>query len=172
LERFGMDAGRLETDEAPADLFAGGLQYRANGKTIAVLGVVSKTIRSRFDIKQDVFAAEISGSGLFKAAKNHRVRYAELPKFPEVRRDLALVVDEKITYAQLRDIAFRTEKNLLLRTNLFDVYRGDKLPQGKKQYALSFVLQDKEKTLTDQHIERIMDNLLKAFAQNAGATLR
>ncbi|MDR2802282.1 MAG: phenylalanine--tRNA ligase subunit beta [Prevotellaceae bacterium] len=172
LERFGVAVCRLDTDEAPADLFSGGLQYLLNGKTVAVLGATSKKIRQPFDIKQEVFAAEIAGSLLFKAAKNHQVQYAELPKFPEVRRDLALVVDEKITYAQLRGLAFRTEKNVLTRVNLFDVYRGEKLPQGKKQYALSFVLQDKEKTLADQHIERIMDSLLKAFEQHFAATLR
>ncbi|MDR0582376.1 MAG: phenylalanine--tRNA ligase subunit beta [Prevotellaceae bacterium] len=172
LERFGSTAGRLETDEAPADVFSGGLQYLLNGKPVAVAGIVSKEIRRLFDIKQDVFAAEIAGSALFKIAKNHQVQYRELPKFPEVRRDLALVLDEKITYAQLRDLAFKTEKHLLTRVNLFDVYRGDKLPQGKKQYALSFVLQDKEKTLADSHIERIMDNLLKAFMQHFAATLR
>ncbi|MDR3134271.1 MAG: phenylalanine--tRNA ligase subunit beta [Prevotellaceae bacterium] len=172
LERFGAAIDRLDTDEAPADIFSGGLQYLLNGKVVAVLGAVAKKIRQPFDIKQEVFAAEIAGSLLFKAAKSHKAQYAELPKFPEVRRDLALVVEEKITYAQLRDTAFRTEKNLLTRVNLFDLYRGDKLPQGKKQYALSFVLQDKEKTLSDPHIERIMDNLLKAFEQNFAATLR
>ena len=172
LERVGMAAGRLDTDEAPADIFSGGLQYLLNGKPVAVVGAVSKKIRQPFDIKQEVFAAEIVGSLLFKAAKNHKVQYAELPKFPEVRRDLALVVDEKITYAQLRDAAFRTEKHLLTRVNLFDVYRGDKLPEGKKQYALSFILQDREKTLADAHIERIMDNLLKAFEQHFASGLR
>ncbi|MDR2358496.1 MAG: phenylalanine--tRNA ligase subunit beta, partial [Prevotellaceae bacterium] len=166
MERFGIAVNRLETGEAPADIFSGGLQYLLNGKPVAVLGVVSKKIRQPFDVKQEVFAAEIAGSWLFKAAGNHKVQYAELPKFPEVRRDLALVVDEKITYAQLRDAAFKAEKHLLTRVNLFDVYRGGNLPQGKKQYALSFVLQDKEKTLADAHIERIMDNLLKAFEQH------
>ncbi|MDR3350279.1 MAG: phenylalanine--tRNA ligase subunit beta [Prevotellaceae bacterium] len=172
LERFGVAVGDLDTDEAPADIFSGGLQYLRNGKVVAVLGAVSKKIRQPFDIKQEVFAAEIAGSWLFRAARNHKVQYAEWPKFPEVRRDLALVVDEKITYAQLRGLAFKTGRNLLTRVNLFDVYRGDKLPQGKKQYALSFVLQDKEKTLADQHIERIMDSLLKAFEQHFSATLR
>ncbi|MDR0693704.1 MAG: phenylalanine--tRNA ligase subunit beta [Prevotellaceae bacterium] len=172
MERFGIAAGSLDTDEAPADIFSGGLQYLLNGKPVAVLGAVSKKIRQPFDIKQEVFAAEIAGSWLFKAAGNHKIQYTELPKFPEVRRDLALVVDEKITYAQLRNAAFKAEKHLLTRVNLFDVYRGGNLPQGKKQYALSFVLQDREKTLADAHIERIMDNLLKTFEQNFAATLR
>ncbi len=127
---------------------------------------------SIFDIKQDVFAAELSAELLFTAVKNHKVLFKDLPKFPEVRRDLALVLDEQVTYAQLREAAFKTEKNLLAHVNLFDVYRGDKLAPGKKQYALSFILQDKEKTLTDQQIERIMANLLKAFEKEFGAALR
>jgi phenylalanyl-tRNA synthetase beta chain len=172
LSRFGIDACRLEATHAPSDIFAEGIQYVMNGKVFAVLGTVSKKVRAMFDIKQDVFAAEVSGNLLFRATKNHRAHYEELPKFPEVRRDLALVVDEKITYAELREAAFKTERNLLTHVNLFDVYRGDKLPQGKKQYALSFVLQDMEKTLTDQNIERIMVNLLKTFEHDFGANLR
>jgi len=172
FSRVGIDVRKLEMQDAPAELFTDGVQYTMNGKPLAVLGATAKKIRNRFDIKQEVFAAEISGKLLLQAVKNNKVQYAELPRFPEVRRDLALVLDEKVTYGQLRDLAFRTEKNLLRAANLFDVYRGDKLPQGKKQYALSFVLQDKEKTLTDQHIERIMDNLLKAFEREFGATLR
>ncbi len=172
FKRVGIDVYKLEMIDAPAELFTDGVQYMLNGKPLAMFGAVSKKIRNQFDIKQDVFAAEISGKLLLQAVKNNKVQYQELPKFPEVRRDLALVLDEKISYGQLRDIAFRTEKSLLKATNLFDVYRGDKLPAGKKQYAMSFVLQDKEKTLTDQHIERIMENLLKAFEREFGATLR
>ncbi|MDR1680170.1 MAG: phenylalanine--tRNA ligase subunit beta [Prevotellaceae bacterium] len=172
LRRFGIDIFRLETAAAPPDLFAEGIQYSRKGRVCAMVGTVSAAQRAAFDIRQPVYAAEISGDWLLKALRDVRVRYAELPKFPEVRRDLALVVDEAVTYAQLRDVAFGAERNLLQRVNLFDVYRGDKLPQGKKQYALSFVLQDKEKTLTDQHIEHIMDTLLKAFEQHFAATLR
>jgi phenylalanyl-tRNA synthetase beta chain len=137
-----------------------------------MLGVVAQAQRTAFDLKQPVYAAELSGDWLLKTLRNARVRYAELPKYPEVRRDLALVVDEAVTYAQLRDTAFKTERSLLQRVQLFDVYRGDRLPAGKKQYALSFILQNTEKTLTDQHIERIMAALLQAFQQQYAATLR
>ncbi|MDR2362510.1 MAG: phenylalanine--tRNA ligase subunit beta [Prevotellaceae bacterium] len=172
LARFGVDIFRLETAAAPSDLFAEGIRYSQKGRVCATLGAVSSAQRATFDIRQPVYAAEISGDWLLKAVRSVRVRYAELPKFPEVRRDLALVVDEAVTYAQLRDAAFKTERHLLQRVNLFDVYCGDKLPSGKKQYALSFILQDKERTLTDSHIERIMDALLKAFQQHFAATLR
>ena len=172
LQRHGINIYNLETTDAPAELFTDGVNFLINGEIVATIGSVAKKIRGLFDIKQEVFVAEISGNLLLKAAKKHRIQFEELPKFPETRRDLALLVDEKITFGQLRDTAFKTEKHLLLRVNLFDVYRGEKLPQGKKQYALSFVLQDKEKTLTDQNIERIMSNLLKAFEKEFSATLR
>ncbi len=172
LERFGIDIHTLETIDAPSDIFMDGISYLLNGKLLANIGLLHKKINKRFDVKQDVYAAEISWDILLKAAKAHKVEFAELPKFPEVRRDLALVVDENITFAQLRVVALKAEKQLLKRVSLFDVYRGNKLPAGKKQYALSFVLQDYEKTLTDERIERIMNNLLTAFVNEAGATLR
>jgi phenylalanyl-tRNA synthetase beta chain len=107
-----------------------------------------------------------------KHLKNHAVLYKELPKFPEVRRDLALIIDKTVTYKQLYDIAYATEKKALKKITLFDVYEGKNLPEGKKQYAISFVLQDDDKTLTDQQIDRIMQNLLKAFETQIAATLR
>ena len=98
--------------------------------------------------------------------------FKELPKFPEVRRDLAILLDEGVQYADLRAAAFKNAKKLLKQVSLFDVYRGDKIPAGKKQYALSFTLQDVEKTLTDQDVERVMDRLLEVFTKEFGATLR
>ena len=95
-----------------------------------------------------------------------------MPRFPEVRRDLALVLEESVPYARLHEIAFKTEKKLLKKVQLFDVYRGNKIPEGTKQYALSFVLQDPEKTLTDTYVGQIMQRLLDAFAKETGAVLR
>jgi phenylalanyl-tRNA synthetase beta chain len=97
---------------------------------------------------------------------------SELPRFPEVRRDLALLLDREVTFARLRAIAFSTERKLLRSVTLFDVYEGDKLPAGKKSYALGFVLQDRERTLTDQIIDRVMNNLLVQFEKQAGAVVR
>ena len=102
----------------------------------------------------------------------NKIAYKELPKYPEVKRDLALLLDESVNFADLRRTAFRNGKKLLKKVSLFDVYRGDKIPEGKKQYALSFVLQDLEKTLTDNDVERIMDNLVKAFDREHGSILR
>ena len=117
-------------------------------------------------------AAEICWPALFELVKRDKVGFKELPKFPEVRRDLALLLDESVSYADLRAAAFKQARKLLVQVGLFDVYRGDKIPAGKKQYALSFVIRDEEKTLTDQDTERVMDKLLQTFKNDYGAILR
>jgi phenylalanyl-tRNA synthetase beta chain len=126
----------------------------------------------KFDVKQPVFAAEINWNTLFELVKRDKVTFKEMPKFPEVRRDLALLFDESVMYADIQKSAFRAAKKMLKNVTLFDVYRGDKIPQGKKQYALSFVLQDTEKTLTDSDVEKIMSKLLSTYQNEFGAILR
>ena len=174
LRRFGCDIYSLQTEAAPADLFSEGLSYMlpGSGMPLAVMGTISPARLKQFGIKQPVFAAEINWPTLFTLIKRNRIRYSELPKFPEVRRDLALLLDESVTYADLRRSAFRVGKKLLKQVGLFDVYRGDKIAEGKKQYALSFVLQDLEKTLTDNDVERVMSKLLSTFQNEFGASLR
>ncbi|MBQ7773382.1 MAG: phenylalanine--tRNA ligase subunit beta [Bacteroidales bacterium] len=173
LAKFGVSVANLEYENAPADLFAEGLSYKMHGgKEIAVMGTVSKARLKQFGIKQPVFAAEISWNVLLKAVKKNKVQYTELPKFPEVKRDLALLIDEGVSFAELRKTATGTEKKLLKSVALFDVYRGDKIPEGKKQYAISFVLQDPEKTLNDKAVEAVMNKLLGAFQHKHGAALR
>ena len=174
LKRFGCDIYSLETDAAPADLFSEGLSYSLPGsrQPLAVMGTISPARLHSFGIKQPVFAAEINWSALFELVKRNKIKYKELPKFPEVRRDLALLLDESVSYADLRKSAFRVGKKLLKQVGLFDVYRGDKIAEGKKQYALSFVLQDLDKTLTDNDVERVMSKLLSTFQNEFGATLR
>ena len=136
------------------------------------MGTVSPAFARRFGIKQPVFAAEINWQVLFELIKRNKVAFTELPKFPSVRRDLALLLDESVSYADLRAAAFKQAKKLLKQVGLFDVYRGDKIPEGKKQYALSFVIQDTDKTLTDQDTERVMERLLTTFQKDFGAQLR
>ena len=174
LKRFGCDIYSLQTDAAPADLFSEGLSYSLPGSNIqlAVMGTISPARLKQFGIKQPVFAAEISWPALFTLIKRNKIKYSELPKFPEVRRDLAILLDESVSYADLRKSALRVGKKLLKQVGLFDVYRGDKIAEGKKQYALSFVLQDLEKTLTDSDVERVMSKLLSTFQNEFGATLR
>ena len=116
--------------------------------------------------------AELNFNTLFELVRRDKVSFTELPKFPSVRRDLALLLDESVSYASLRATAFKQAKKLLRQVGLFDVYRGDKIPQGKKQYAMSFVIQDAERTLTDQDTERVMEKILTAFQKEYGAQLR
>jgi len=174
LKRFGCDIYSLETEAAPADLFSEGLAYSLPGsrQMLAVMGTVAPARLKQFGIKQPVFAAEINWPALFELVKRNKIKYKDLPKYPEVRRDLALLLDESVSYADLRRSAFRAGKKLLKQVSLFDVYRGDKIAQGKKQYALSFVLQDLEKTLTDNDVERVVSKLLAVFQNEFGATLR
>ena len=174
LKRFGCDIYSLETEAAPADLFSEGLAYNLPGshQPLAVMGTIAPARLKQFGIKQPVFAAEINWPALFELVKRNKIKYKELPKFPEVRRDLALLLDESVSYADLRKSAFRVGKKLIKQVGLFDVYRGDKIAEGKKQYAMSFVLQDLEKTLTDNDVEKVMNKLLSTFQNEFGATLR
>ena len=172
LQRFKVSIYDLETDAAPSDLFAEGLVYKLGGKTLAMAGTVAKSLLKPFDIKQPVFLAEIRWPVFFELVKRDKVKYKELPRFPEVRRDLALLVDESVSFADLRKAAFQTARGILRQVSLFDVYRGPKILTDKKQYAISFILQDEEKTLTDAAVEATMAKLLKTFENKFGATLR
>ena len=175
LARYGAELSQLRTEAAPSDIYSEGMVYIIQGGSsmqLAVLGTVNPALAKSFGIKQPVFAAEISWPALFELVRRDKVAFKELPKFPEVRRDLALLLDESVKYADLRAAAFKQAKKLLKQVRLFDVYRGDKIPEGKKQYALSFVIQDTERTLTDQDTERVMDRLLTTFQNEFGAQLR
>ncbi len=172
LERFGISLDTLQSAELPSDIFADGAAYKLLGKNFLEMGVVSKKVRTMCDIKQDVYFAEIRWSALVNFVAKQKITYTELPKYPEVNRDLALLLDKKVTFAQLRDAAVKSEKKLLRSVGLFDVYEGDKLPEGKKSYALSFTLQDSERTLAEQDIELAMSNLMKMFEKDFGAQVR
>ena len=174
LRRIGADLYQMETDAAPSDVFAEGVSYSlpGGGGTLATVGTILPSFAKTFGVKQPVFAAEISWPVLFKLVKRNRVKYSELPKYPEVRRDLALLLDEGVSYADMRKAAIKAGKKIVKSVGLFDVYRGDKIPAGKKQYAISFVLQDLDKTLTDADTERIMNNILTVFQKDFGAVIR
>lgn len=172
FNRIGIDLNSAVMESLQSDLYREAVTYKINGKQIVEMGIVSKKIRSKFDIKADVYYLEMNFDAFLKLTKNHKVTVEELSKFPEVRRDLALLVDTQVTFSQLREIAFSVEKKLLKNVTLFDVYEGDKLPVGKKSYALNFVLEDTTKTLTDQVIDRVMSNLIREFERRAGAQIR
>lgn len=172
LRRFGIDIYALKSEPTQSDLFAEGLTMSLNGKELLQIGVVSNRLRRLTDVKQEVYYLEMNFDALVRSTKKHRIAAEELSKFPEVKRDLALLVDRDVTFAALRSVALATERKLLKNVSLFDVYEGDKLPEGKKSYALSFILEDKMRTLDDKTIERVMANLTRQFEQQCGAQVR
>ena len=172
LRRFGLDIYALRTESLDSDLFGDAVELYVNNKPFVQMGQVNAKICKAFDLKQDVFFAEIDFDMLLKATRKHKVSAVELSKYPEVKRDLALLVDKGVSFSQLRATAFATEKKLLKSVSLFDVYEGDKLPEGKKSYALSFILEDKNQTLNDKTIERTMAALQSAFEHKHGAQIR
>ena len=172
LKRFGIDIYALQCESLDCDLYADAIVFKQGPKEVLRMGVVAPAVRKKFDIKQDVYFAEIEFDQLIKMTKKAKIQFKELSKFPEVKRDLALLVDKGVSFSQLRSIAFATEKKLLKSVSLFDVYEGDKLPEGKKSYALSFVLEDKNQTLTDKQIEHTMANLQSQLEQKTGAEIR
>ena len=175
MARYRIDVSSLQMGSAPADLFSAGITYSLPGKEpklLATLGCMHPVLCKRFGVKQPVYAAEINWEVLFSLIKRDKFSFKELPRFPEVRRDLALLLDESVTYADVRKTALRAGKKLIKSITLFDVYRGEKILFGKKQYALNFVLQDPEHTLTDQEVEKTMERVLEALKSELGAILR
>jgi phenylalanyl-tRNA synthetase beta chain len=172
LSRLGVNPENLKTDETNKKYYAESLSYLINNKSVAEAGRISKSYLSKFDIGQDVYWGHIEWDLLLKMIKNHSIAFHELPKYPSVKRDLALLIDRGTKFAQIRDIAFRTEKNNLHDINLFDVYENDSLGKNKKSYAVSFILRDDLKTMTDKNIDKIMNSLIKAFENELNAQIR
>ena len=175
MARYRVDVNSLTVGAAPADLFAEGMTWSLPGREpqlLCTLGTVNPVLAKRFGVKQPVFAAEINWEVFFALVKRDKFSFKELPRFPEVRRDLALLLDEAVAYGDVRKCAVRAGKKLIKSVSLFDVYRGEKIPAGKKQYALNFVLQDLEHTLTDAEVEKTMERVLTALQTECGAILR
>ena len=172
LRRFGLEIYTLKCESLKSDLYGEALEFQLNGKRLLEIGVVSPKMRKMLDIKQEIYFMELNFDLLVKSTKKHRIQAEELSKFPEVKRDLAWLVDKEVSFAQLREVALQTERKLLKSVSLFDVYEGEKLPEGKKSYALSFVLEDKTRTLDEKSIERVMSNLQRQFEQKCGANVR
>lgn len=173
LQRFGVNIYEGYYETLSSDLYSEAVSYKIRGKQLFEMGVVSsKLARKTFDLKQPVYFMEMNIAHLQKIVETVRVQAVELSKYPEVKRDLALLVDKTVTFSQLREAASKAEKKLLKSVGLFDVYEGDKLPEGKKSYALSFVIEDTTKTLTDTEIDRIMTNIATALTKATGAQVR
>lgn len=171
--RLGIQKKQLVIGEYADDLISEGLtMLTPAGKLLATLGVVSKKLTSKLDIDTDVFFADLEWNNILSELKKHKVSYTEISKFPEVKRDLALLIDKNTKFADIVKIANETEKKLLKDVYLFDVYEGKNLPSDKKSYAVSFILQDMTKTLTDTQIDAIMNKLIKNFEEKLGAKIR
>ncbi len=171
VKRVCLDLSHLSLQQTKSSFLREGLTYFYGKLKLVEFGILDKNILKPFDIKQEVYYADFIWDNILKTAEG-KIKYREVPKFPEVRRDLALLVDKKIQFSQIEEIAFQTEKKLLQKIGLFDIYEGDKIDSNKKSYAVSFILQDENKTLTDKEIEKIMTRFIKAFEEKLGATIR
>jgi len=170
LERIGVT--NIKTSPVKSDVFSEGIVLSLGKNKLVEFGVIKKKILKEFGIKQEVLFADFDWTSILSISGKKKIKVSMLPKFPSVKRDLALLLDQKITFKEIYDLAFQSERNLLKDVGLFDVYQGDKLPEGKKSYAVSFVLQDNNKTLEDRQIDKIMQKLQQSFEKNLGAVLR
>ncbi len=172
LSRLGIIPEKQETSESQRTWYSESITYSIDNMLIAEAGRISPGYLRKFDIGQDVYYGHIEWDLVMKLVKDHKVSYHELPKYPFVKRDLALLLDKGVTFRQIRETAFKTERNLLHSVGLFDVYESEALGKNKKSYAVSFVLQDNLKTLTDKNIDKVMNNLIKAFEKEFNARIR
>ena len=170
LGRLGV--GVLKSSPTKQDLFSEGITLSLGKMKLVDFGVVKGSLLKEFGIKQNVLFADFNWDTILKLTGNTNVKVVDLPKFPSVKRDLALLLDAKIEFKEIYNLAFQSEKFLLKEVDLFDVYEGDKLPDGKKSYAVSFLIQDESKTLTDKQIDKVMQKLQQTFEKNLQAVLR
>jgi len=170
FDRLGIS--RLKSAPVKNDVFSEGLSLSLGKTKLVEFGMVKKQVLKSFGISQDVLFADFNWDNVLEVAKRNSIKFKDIPKYPEVRRDFALLLDEEVTFESIYIIAKQSEKQLLKDINLFDVYQGEKLPKGKKSYAVSFTLQDENKTLTDKQIDKIMNKLQASFKKQLGAELR
>jgi len=169
LTRLGI--AKIQTQPVANDIFSEGIALAVGSETIVEFGAVKKSVLKHFDIKQEVFFADFNWGAIIKMVTG-KIKYAEISKFPEVRRDLALLVDQNVSFENIYTVARQSEKSVLKDISLFDVYEGNNLPEGKKSYAVSFMLQDSTKTLTDEQIDKIMGKIRQNLEKETGAQLR
>lgn len=174
LERLGITAVNQKISETDFsdELISSGLSIQTNERSLVQYGALKKNHLKNFDINTDVFVADFNWDAVLKLIRTKDRPIEEVTKFPQVRRDLSMMIDRSMSYAEIESIAFKTEKNLLKEINLFDVYEGEKIETGKKSYAVTFILQDERQTLTENQIEKIMSRLMEAFEKQAGAVIR
>ncbi len=170
LER--LEISRFKAAPIHNDVFSEGVSFSLGKTKLVEFGLINKKVLKHFGISQEVLFADFNWDNVLTMAKNNSIKFKDIPKYPEVRRDFALLLDNNITFEQIDTIAMQTEKQLLKDVDLFDVYQGKNLPEGKKSYAVSFILQDEHNTLTDKQIDKIMSKLQANFEKELGAELR
>lgn len=169
LNKLGLN---YQTKALKTDVFTEAISYQINKKQCIKLGRLSTKVTHKFDVSEDVMFADIDWDALLQESSQHKFTSQEIPKFPEVRRDFALLLDEHISFKEIEDIAYKVDRKLLQQVNLFDVYEGKNLPEGKKSYAVSFIFRDQYKTLTDKQVDKLMAKLQKQFETKLQAELR
>lgn len=172
LEKFGINEEKSISENSVSNNFAYGLTISINNKALVQFGEVSGGLQKQFDINQPIYFAQINLDELINIVKKHKVIYHPISKFPSVRRDLSLLLDTPVTYEALKLTALKQEKKLLKKVNLFDVYEGKNLEKGKKSYAMSFIFQDENKTLTDNDVDKVMQKLIFAYTNEFNAVVR
>lgn len=173
LSRIGLPIGSVVFKTCENDIFSKGVTIEnRGGKPLVMMGLVGNSLLKKADIDQPVYYAELNWSALMKAVRNNTVRYREISKFPPVSRDLALLIDKHVDFVEIERIAYQTERKLLKSVELFDVYEGKNLPEGKKSYAVNFILQDEQKTMSDKQIDAIMQKLIENLKKQLNAELR
>ena len=171
--RLGVPVGSYVIVNSDNDIFSKGLTFQnRSGKVLAELGIVSLKLKKTFNLDKDVFFADIHWQAVMKAIRKNKVEFTDIPKYPAVSRDLALLIDSDVEFEQIEQIARQSEKKLLKKVELFDVYQGKNLPEGKKSYAVNFIIQDEGKTLNDKQIDAIMSKLIHNLKSKLGAELR
>ncbi|VAV85323.1 Phenylalanyl-tRNA synthetase beta chain, partial [hydrothermal vent metagenome] len=170
FDRLGIS--RLKTSPVKNDIFSEGLSLSLGKSKLVEFGIVKKQILKAFGISQDVLFADFNWDNVLDVVKHNTIKFKDIPKYPKVRRDFALLLDDNVSFESIYTIAKQSERQLLKDVNLFDVYQGKNLPKGKKSYAVSFTLQDEHKTLTDKQIDKIMNKLQASFEKQLGAELR
>jgi phenylalanyl-tRNA synthetase beta chain len=171
LKRLGLHKG-ISLNPIQNDFFSEGLAYKIRKKKVLEIGHVRPDLLKSFGIKQEVHYADLNWDAILELLKDQKTTYKEVSKFPEVRRDLALLLDKEILFSELESISLRSDKNILKEVSLFDVYQGEKLPEGKKSYALSFLFRDEEKTLTDKVVDKAILKIFKSLEHQLKAELR
>ena len=172
FKRLGFSTDQMQITETENELFSEGLSYSFNNKTLLNFGIVAKKWLKKFDLENPVYYADFNWDNVLILHKRHKVVFEELPKFPAVRRDLALLIDKKVKFEQIKETAYKVERKILREVDLFDFYEGKGIPEDKKSYAVSFILRDDKGTLNDKLIEKTMQKLVDTFNRELGAELR